>query len=306
MEALLLLMSSCGMAVVMAVVAYLLWRNKAGGGGLFGGLPFKGPVGGPDVKISPGSTLRKGGPFNIIAVDDNENIEVVDGGYRINYETAPIVGSLSGGQFWAVPTGLPNTAATLSYEVFIPSSFEWSPSVIPEPGGKLPGFCVGIEPRDCASAGGYKEKAGSLRLMWRENGLVIGYWYPALKGADRSGAFLKDQSPSVQAAASTTGSAGIKLWHASNSGLQLKKNAWNSISVGVDLGTPGQKNGVISITVNGVNRKLTDVKWREVPEVRINTVAFTSFAGGGSETWAFKKPTYTQYRNIKFTPGKAL
>lgn len=288
----------------MAVVGYLIWKNKGGGGGLFN---HNKPLGGPGIALPPGSAIKKGGPFNIIAINNPENIGAVDGGYQVNYKTYPTVGSLSGGTFWAIPTGLPNTAATLFYDVFIPSSFEWSPSVIDMPGGKLPGFCVGIQPRDCATAGGWQEKAGGLRLMWRENGVVIGYWYAPLKGADQSGAFVKDQGPGVQAVAEATGSAGVKLWHLKGGGaLQLKKNAWNTISVGIDLGTPNKTDGVISVTVNGVNRKVTDVKWRELSEVRINNIDFASFAGGGSATWAFKKPTYAKFRNIKMTPGRAL
>ncbi len=298
---LLLLVSSSMIAVFLVAVGYLIWKNRKDGGG--GGI-WK--PGGPATALPPGAKIARGGPFGIFSMDNPENITAKDGMYQVNYVTGQH-GSLSGGSFKAQPPGLAgSTAATLSYEVFIPESFEWSESVIKYPGGKFPGFCVGIEPRDCATGGGWQEKKGSFRVMWREDGKAIGYWYAAIKGADQSGAFLRDQGPGVQAVAEGTGSAGVKLWHMKGGGLLLKKNAWNSIKVGIDLGTPGRNNGVMSLTVNGVNRKVTDAKWRDSPDVKITNVDFVSFAGGGSADWAFKKPTYTKFRNVVFTPGKVV
>lgn len=298
----LLLMSSSLVAVFLALAGYLLWKNKKKR--MDGGGP-PGPAG-PSTALPPGAQIKKGGEFNIIGIDNPENMTKVDGMYQVNYVVGKF-GSLSGGAFWAIPPGLAgSTAATLSYEVFIPASFEWSPEVIEMPGGKFPGFCVGIKERDCATGGGWKELAGSFRVMWRDNGKAIGYWYAAIKGADQSGAFLKDQGAGVQAVAEGTGSAGVKLWEKRGGGLQLKKNAWNSIKVGIDLGTAGRNNGVMSVTVNGVNRKVTDAKWRDSPDVKISNVDFTSFAGGGDEKWSFKKPTYARFRNISCTPGRVI
>jgi hypothetical protein len=306
---LLLLLSSSLAAIVLAVAGYLVWKNKkkkkdgdggGGGGGGDGGPP------GPATALQAGSKIQKGGPFNIIGFDNPENIATVDGMYQFNYVVGKF-GSLSGASLWALPPGLAgSTAATLSYEVFIPPSFEWSDKVIEMPGGKFPGFCVGIQERDCATGGGWQELKGSFRVMWRENGKAIGYWYAAIKGADQSGAFLKDQGAGVQAVAEGTGSAGVKLWHMKGGGLQFVKNAWNTVKVGIDLGTAGRNNGVMSLTVNGVNRKVTDAKWRDSPDVKIANVYFTSFAGGGSAGWAFKTPTYARFRKIVCVPGKVV
>lgn len=296
---LMVLSSSCVVAILLVVAGYLVWKRKKQGGG-------DGGPSGPGTALPPGAKIKKGGAFNIISIDNPENITVVDGMYQVNY-VAGKVGSLSGGTFHAQPPGLVgSTAATLTYDVFIPESFEWSPSVIEMPGGKFPGFCVGIQPRDCATGGAWQEKKGSFRVMWRDNGTVIGYWYAAIKGADQSGAFLKDQGAGVQAVAEGTGTAGVKLWEKKGGGLQLVKNSWNSIKIGIDLGTAGRTNGVMSLTVNGVNRKVTDAKWRDSPEVKITNVDFVSFAGGGDDKWAFKKPTYARFRNVVFIPGKVV
>lgn len=251
------------------------------------------------VALPNGTPIQRKGKFNIIQIDNPENITATADGYRVNYVVGKF-GSLSGGMFKAVPPGLPNTAATLAYEVFIPDSFEWSKSVIQIPGGKLPGFCISSTEKGCATGGGWQELSGSFRPMWREDGKVIGYWYAAVKGATQSGEFLKEQGAGVQAVAEPSGTAGVNLWYRKGGGLLLKRG-WNSISISLNLGTAGQTNGSISLTVNGVTKKVNDVKWRDSDTVKISSFEVVSFAGGGDEKWAFKKPTYTLFRNVTLT-----
>lgn len=292
------------MCVIMAVVAVLVVRAYKKSKGTTGAAATTTSstataASAGTVSLPNGTPIQRKGPFNIIQIDNPENISATPDGYRVNYVVGKS-GSLSGGMFKAVPPGLPALAATLSYEVFIPDTFEWSKSVIQIPGGKLPGFCISNTEKGCATGGGWQEFSGSFRPMWREDGKVIGYWYAAIKGATQNGDFLRDQGAGVQAVADPTGTAGINLWYKKGGGLVLKRG-WNTISMSLNMGTAGKTNGSISLTVNGVTKKVTDVKWRDSDTVKISSFEVVSFAGGGDEKWAFKKPTYTLFRNIKLT-----
>lgn len=305
MEELILLSSSSFFCVVMAVIALLVIKayKKSKGtsapsaGAAAASSPTAASAG--TVSLPNGTPIQRKGPFNIIQIDNPENITATSDGYRVNYVVGKS-GSLSGGMFKAVPPGLPALAATLSYEVFIPDTFEWSKSVIQIPGGKLPGFCVSATEKGCATGGNWQEFAGSFRPMWREDGKVIGYWYAAIKGATQSGEFLKDQGAGVQAVTEPTGTAGVTMWYKKSPGLMLKRG-WNTVSMSLNMGTAGRTNGSISLTVNGVTKKVSDVKWRDSDTIKISSFEVVSFAGGGDEKWAFKKPTYTLFKNIKLT-----
>lgn len=300
MEELIFASCSCIVSLIVLIVAAILVRkamkrSKAAGSAAAGSV-----AAGTVSTLEKGAAIKRGGTFGIFSIDNPENITVTpEGYYRVNYVVGQH-GSLSGGSVKALPKGLPNTAATLSYDVFIPDTFEWSKSVITIPGGKLAGLCVGTTERGCATGGRWQELAGSFRVMWREDGKAIGYWYAAVKGAEQSGNFLKEQGAGVQAVADATGSAGVNMWYKKGGGLQLKRG-WNSISMTVNLGTPGRTDGSISLTVNGLTKKVSDVKWRDSPTVKISNVDLVSFAGGGDEKWAFKKPTYILYRNVTLT-----
>lgn len=305
MEELILLSSSSFFCVVMAVVALLVFKAYKKAKGTAATKPTASSstataASAGTVSLPNGTPIQRKGPFNIIQIDNPENITATADGYRVNYVVGKS-GSLSGGMFKAVPAGLPALSATLAYEVFVPDTFEWSKSVIQIPGGKLPGFCIAATEKGCATGGNWQEFAGSFRPMWREDGKVIGYWYAAVKGATQSGDFLKDQGTGVQAVAEPSGTAGVNLWYRKDPGLTLKRGAWNSISMSLNLGTAGKTNGSISLTVNGVTKKVNDVKWRDSETVKITSFEVVSFAGGGDEKWAFKKPTYTLFRNIKLT-----
>lgn len=252
-------------------------------------------------KPMPIPQMTKGSkPWNILRIGNPDKISSSAEGVKITY-TVGKQGSEAGASFKAAPPGIPAKVATLSYSVFVPESFAWSKPEIKSPGGKLPGLCIGTNSSDCATGGDWSPHAGSFRPMWREGGQVIGYSYHAINGG--GDAALNAQTAAFKSVANGTGRTGINLWHkqlGDGPKLQLKKG-WNTISMTVDVGTPGKSDGSASLTVNGVTRKVTGVKWREAANVKISNVDFVSFPGGSTTDWAFKKPTYTLYKDFKFS-----
>lgn len=256
----------------------------------------------PPARPADVPPLARGGPLNITHILNPGNIGAKNGIVRIDYVPG-IFGNKSGGSFKAVPPGLPSRKATLSYSLYIPDSFEWSPTVITIPGGKFPGLCFGDTPEGCATGGKFSPTAGSYRAMWRANGQLIGYSYHAVKGDPNN--VYRMQAPEFQAVSQFSGTAGTNIWYKNpkDGPLQLVKGAWNTIAMTIDLGTPGKPDGMVSLTCNGKTKSSGGVLFRESEAVKINSVDFVSFAGGGSVDWALKKPTYTLYKDIKFSAG---
>lgn len=83
--------------------------------------------------------------------------------------------------------------------------------------------------------------------------------------------------------------------------LRLSKGQWNSVRMSVVLNTPGQSNGSVSVTVNGVTEVLQGMVWRSSASVKITSVNFVSFFGGSSADAASSRDTYTMFRNMSLS-----
>lgn len=144
-----------------------------------------------------------------------------------------------------------------SYSLYIPSDFEWAT------GGKLPGL-------------GYQtsERNMSLRLMWREEGLLEFYVHYNTEPSD----------PNYQASIN---------WSLTNpydydggpgdDQVKLKKGEWNHIKMYFKLNTPGQPDGImrgwlndelaIDVTDNA------DMRTSSEGDIRLNCMYFSAFFG---------------------------
>lgn len=210
-------------------------------------------------------------------------------------------GMNSGSGFFAIPTSFPRTSATISYELFIPKDFAWVK------GGKIGfGFGIGSDgSAEIASGGDWKDDCGSVRCMWREDGQFIGYLYLPLEGKSRA-SVIKNQSLGVQKASlgSLEKDTGMEVWFKKvppNDMLRLKKGVWNNISMHVALNDPGERNGVISLTVNGLTKRLDDIVYRKDRNIKLNGVLSHTFFGGSTLEWACKTSQTVSYRNVVLT-----
>ena len=259
-----------------------------GGGGGGGSLPGK-PMPIPVMK-------SKGPPWNILSLVKPERISSDGKTVKITY-LANQQGMDSGAAFKAAPDGLPATTATLSYAVYFPPDFEWVK------GGKLPGLCFGKTAKSCATGGEWQADAGSFRLMFRAQGQGIGYAYFPLKGGNE-GSYSVQGTEYKKVADKSGGNTGHDIWYKKEKAFKFNLGAWNNVSMTVTMNAIGKNDGSVSVQVNGATRKISGMTWRTDPLVKICSVNFVSFYGGGDLSWACKKCTYTQYKDLKFSAIK--
>lgn len=240
---------------------------------------------------APELTRRKS-PWNITWIGNPENLSVANGELSVKIKKG-LHGSASGGAFRANPNNkLPAQAVTMSYEVYFPPGFQWVK------GGKLPGVCFGTSDGDCSTGGNWGADSGSFRLMFREDGLAIGYSYLAIKGGSRGA--IDAQGANYKNVAVSTGGAGHGLWRKKNAGLRFKKGAWNTVTMGLRMNTPRKRDGTITLTVNGDTRTIKDAMLRQDARVKFTNAIIVSFFGGGSSDWDSPVNTVIKFRNFRF------
>lgn len=207
-----------------------------------------------------------------------------------------IHGGQSGGAFDANPNKMfPSDSVTFSYDVYFPDDFDFVK------GGKLPGVCLGTNKSGCANGGDWKKEEGSIRPMWRANDgkdpYIIGYIYlPDSKGPKHA---YDNQGQQYKNATRPGDRAGHDVWIHEKS-LSIA-HGWNSIQVKITLNTPGKKDGVLEMTVNGVTRRVDDVNYRSSDSIQINKARIVSFFGGGSNDWNSPKDTTISFKNFSFS-----
>ena len=173
--------------------------------------------------------------------------------------TAPSMGPPYGGAQVCEPFASgPRTSATLTYRIRFPANFEFVK------GGKLPGLYGGTEP---FSGGGHNADGWSTRLMWRAGG--AGEIYAYIAGLNGYGLDL---------------GRGNFLWPADGK--------WHTVSLHVQLNTPGQANGQAVLSLDG--RVVVDSTGLTITTTGtgIGGVFFSTFYGGHDPSWA---PTVTMH-----------
>ncbi|WP_064745270.1 polysaccharide lyase [Pseudonocardia acaciae] len=145
-------------------------------------------------------------------------------------------------------------ALTLTYNVRFQPGFQFVK------GGKLPGLFGG----SAGSGGEHKDDGFSTRFMWRTNGAGEVYAYlPGTKGDNGYGDSL-----------------GRGSW-------TFQPGKWTKITQRVQLNTPGQKNGSVTVWLDGkqVFQK-ADLDYRSSGGLHIDGVFFSTFFGGSDVSWA--------------------
>jgi len=147
--------------------------------------------------------------------------------------------------------------ATLTYRIRFPVGFSWVK------GGKLPGLCGG----QCWTGSSNGPGGWAGRFMWRAGG---------------AGEVLLSD-------ATTTGygtDLGLGSWSFQADG------QWHTLTEHVHMNTPGQADGFIDVTYNGVQvAHFTGITFRTDSSTHIDSLMFSTFFGGHDSTWA---PTTAQ------------
>ena len=140
-------------------------------------------------------------------------------------------------------------------------------------GGKLPGLAGATAPTGCVTTSG---DGFSARLMWRQEGRLIGYMYDIDKSEE----------------------CGTPL----NTTFNFKVNQWHKVKQRVKLNTARNRDGEVQVWVDGmeqVNAKRPLMI--EAPNRRIDVVLFHSFFGGSTNDWAPSRDVTISFSEIYAT-----
>ncbi|WP_211261400.1 polysaccharide lyase [Pseudonocardia acaciae] len=157
----------------------------------------------------------------------------------------------------------PADTAYLQYQVRFQPGFDFVK------GGKLPGLFGGSG----GSGGDHRDDGFSTRYMWRKGG--AGELYAYLPGGSGFGTSL-----------------GRGTW-------TFPAGQWTTIQQGVKLNTPGQRDGVVTVWVNGQQVfSQNDVQLRNTDQLHIDGLFFSTFFGGGDQSWASPSDQYADFANF--------
>ncbi len=171
--------------------------------------------------------------------------------------------------------------ATFEYRVRFEGSgagndFDWAA------GGKLPGLggtTQGQAPTGCTQNVGAIKNGFSTRLMWRRRGDLVVYTYFPDRDINKCGQDI-------------TFLAGAQA------------NRWYTLRQHIKLNTPGQRNGLLEMYVDGkLALRRTDVLYRESGKgaVKINHILFHTYRGGAETDERFHSPNneHIQFDDFK-------
>jgi hypothetical protein len=131
-------------------------------------------------------------------------------------------------------------------------------------GGKLPGLAGGD-----GNTGGHKpngKDGWSARIMWRGDGKIVQYVYHP----DQTGDYGEDLE-----------------WNYGGCPRFFKPGRWHCVETYVRMNSPGKKDGIIRSWLDGdLSLEATTLRFRDVPELKIDQLEFETFFGGGDASWA--------------------
>jgi hypothetical protein len=186
----------------------------------------------------------------------------------------------------------PGKDITVTYQVFVPESFDFVK------GGKLPGVALGTR-----GTGGrnWKKDQGSVRLMFRPDGIVTGYLYICEDVGEYGGPgspLMKAQGPGFEDIVHHSNGAGLYIWRHEDTPMQLRRG-WNNIRLRVKLNSPGERDGRLVIKVNKVKKSYDQIQWTRRPgKNQIGKFQFSAWMGGGSKKYAPKQDQFLVFRDV--------
>ena len=215
----------------------------------------------------PGCPWGDGVKDGRLAIGEQKGVKT----FRVNYAVGRI-GPEQGGVGWRYPVSAVKEAQ-LTYCVRFSEGFEWVK------GGKLPGLCGGPE-----NVSGGKRADGtngfSVRLMWRAEGRGEAYVYHRNQRSNYGDSFAFPED------------------------FRFVTNTPVRVRIRVAMNDPGRKNGRLGVWIgmgNGPERQVvdeTEMEWRSVETIQVDSVMFETFYGGGDGSWAPTNACSTEFSEI--------
>lgn len=148
-------------------------------------------------------------------------------------------------------------------------------------GGKLPGLGGGD-----GNTGGHKpngKDGWSARIMWRGDGKIVQYVYHP----DQEGDYGEDFE-----------------WNWGGCPRFFKPGQWQCVETYVKLNTPGQKDGIIRSWLDGDKAlEVTNLRFRDVADLKIDQFQFETFFGGGDPSWASPRDQHAFFDDFVLAQG---
>jgi hypothetical protein len=216
-------------------------------------------------------------------LDENATIVGADGSHPAVIQVTFPEGSYSpaakdaprgGAGFHVALPGRPRVeTACLRYAVRFPAAFEWVK------GGKLPGLYGGQPPSGGGDVQG--DEGFSVRYMWREAGAGEAYAYVVNKPDD----------------------FGVSIGRGS---WQFPTGTWTVLEQEIVLNDPSQANGVLRVWIDGRQViEQSDIVYRTTDDITIDGLMFSTFFGGGDNSWATPLKQQIQFSDFEILlPGQ--
>ena len=223
-------------------------------------------------------------------VDEGRVSIVNDGGSKVVAVSYPegLFGSSDSatGAQWILDFDAGYEAVEIEYRVKFGEGFDFVR------GGKLPGLRGGE-----GNVGGNKPDGTdgfTARMHWRTDGSsgsqlasdkanIVQYLYHPDQPTNFGEDFRWDDGPSGQ-------------WQ------EFESGRWYQLRHQVVMNTPGQHDGIVKAWLDGVQvLDLDNIRFRDTPDLQIDSMYFSTFFGGGSSIWATTKDEVAFFDDFRIT-----
>jgi len=258
------------------VSSLVIERNVQANNVTINALVFKADFSKPTLSAAFGGSSIAYGNHNVILWASGGGIEVIypAGSY---VPSGPIVGGFG---IWSKhPVSTPT--AVFKYGVWFPEDFDFVK------GGKLPGLFGG---KTSCSGGDPATDCFSTRLMWRGNGKGEMYLYANREAQDPAICQMPGNYCNP-----TFG------WSLNQDQFGFTRGAWTDVEETVTLNTPGVRNGVLALKINGQEIfRYTNIVFRtaQYPNIKIEGMDVETFFGGNGLEWATPRRQITKFRDF--------
>ena len=213
-------------------------------------------------------------PWDDGLADGRVSVVAGDGAYagralRVRYPAGGVGPTLGGAQF-IVPLAGNHRELYCAYRIRFESGFNFVK------GGKIPGLSGGNHPTGCSGVPSGSD-GFTARMMWREGGAAVQYvYYP-----DQAEACGDDFPWTV---------GGTRAF---------KPGKWYSLEHRILLNDGGKANGVMQAWFDGeLSLDRSDVRFRSVDSVPIDSFYFSTFFGGSSADWAPPADAFVDFDDV--------
>jgi hypothetical protein len=186
-------------------------------------------------------------------------------------------GPEGGGAEWILKFDKSYQELYCSYRIKFSKNFEFVK------GGKIPGLAGGK-----GNTGGHPpngKDGWSARMMWRMGGQIIQYLYHP----EQAGKYGDD----------------LKWTDESEFPLYFSPRRWYLVEHHIIMNTPGQHDGIIETWLDGKPAlKKTGIRFRDIDSFAIDMFQFSTFFGGGDDSWSAVKDEYIYFDDFIISEEK--